>query len=385
MIELAYSARGRIESIILRAFSAAVALTGIEVVGNALIQNQYLEPWHWLFLVFVSGSHLGLVVNTWVNFNPRTWLILVATTPLPAIAVWPFLVGNPENLPNDYQPWIWWAMGMAAIAAVLGLPRWLGFSYLLLLPAIWFAFRLTQAGGEASIVRGLQDASLVFFLGAVFGSLILLMFSQGKEVDLANTKSLSVAIEKAQVDARERERGLVEALVHDRVLNTLILANRANSDSEFLSVAASAKQALLELQQPINSDDQAGISSLALFRALKKVAFEYSGVQTTTGGDGSLQIPPEVAQALTQATLQAVDNSRAHSGAEFTLVSLIASEDSVHIKVADNGRGFRPSKVPKNRLGLRLSIISRVEAVGGWATIQSQPGKGTSVVISWTS
>jgi signal transduction histidine kinase len=51
--------------------------------------------------------------------------------------------------------------------------------------------------------------------------------------------------------------------------------------------------------------------------------------------------------------------------------------------VKDNGRGFRPSRIPKNRLGLKLSIIGRMKSVGGRVFIDSSPGKGTNVIIEW--
>jgi signal transduction histidine kinase len=39
--------------------------------------------------------------------------------------------------------------------------------------------------------------------------------------------------------------------------------------------------------------------------------------------------------------------------------------------------------VPKTRLGLRLSIIGRVESVGGKVRIDSGPGRGTAIILDW--
>ena len=41
--------------------------------------------------------------------------------------------------------------------------------------------------------------------------------------------------------------------------------------------------------------------------------------------------------------------------------------------------------MPKNRLGLRLSIIGRVQAVGGKVFIDSKIGVGTNVIIEWAA
>lgn len=53
------------------------------------------------------------------------------------------------------------------------------------------------------------------------------------------------------------------------------------------------------------------------------------------------------------------------------------------VVVADDGVGFDPSAVPERRLGIRLSLMRRVSAVGGTATVHSAPGHGTRVEIPW--
>ena len=47
----------------------------------------------------------------------------------------------------------------------------------------------------------------------------------------------------------------------------------------------------------------------------------------------------------------------------------------------DEGRGFDRDLVPADRLGLRASVQERIAAVGGGATIWTQPGRGTSVML----
>jgi len=95
-------------------------------------------------------------------------------------------------------------------------------------------------------------------------------------------------------------------------------------------------------------------------------------------------LPAEVVAALTDATAQALSNSLAHAGRKATRkVRLKATEREIKIVVADDGVGFRPSRVAKNRLGLRISIIDRVEAIGGRVFIDSRIGQGTSIILEW--
>jgi signal transduction histidine kinase len=53
------------------------------------------------------------------------------------------------------------------------------------------------------------------------------------------------------------------------------------------------------------------------------------------------------------------------------------------IVIFDTGRGFRVSRIPASRLGLRLSIIDRVEKVGGRVFIDTKPGHGTNIILEW--
>jgi signal transduction histidine kinase len=99
-----------------------------------------------------------------------------------------------------------------------------------------------------------------------------------------------------------------------------------------------------------------------------------------------LPISSEIAQALTEATLQAVDNSIKHAGnASERVVRLRGQRSGLKIVVSDNGKGFRPSQVPKDRIGISSSIVARVTNVGGRVFIDSSPGAGTNVVVEWGS
>jgi len=52
--------------------------------------------------------------------------------------------------------------------------------------------------------------------------------------------------------------------------------------------------------------------------------------------------------------------------------------------VKDDGRGFNPRRVGIDRLGIRLTIVQRMEELpGGSATISASPGRGTVVALDW--
>ncbi len=112
--------------------------------------------------------------------------------------------------------------------------------------------------------------------------------------------------------------------------------------------------------------------------------FQWRGVsmQITGSVTGRYLLSAEVSEALLAATRACLENVVRHSGAASTEVELIADAEHVTVMVTDQGRGFDPSAVGSDRLGLRTSVVERMAAVGGSAKIWSAPGQGTSVIIS---
>ncbi|HEY7796408.1 MAG TPA: ATP-binding protein [Microbacteriaceae bacterium] len=385
MESLSYSARGNVEKIIFRAFSIAVFLTGIEIIGNAFFQSSYLMPTHWILVALVVSSQVGLLYGTWLGSKPRSWMIYHGVVPFVVMALWPFLATDGTSVPEDFRPWVWWAMGMSAISLSVAFRPPFSLLGAAGITAAWFFFSAEVYAGSIDFDRRIQDSVLVLMLGGVFGSLAGLIIQQFGKVDQANSDSLRDSVARAQQDAIERERGLVDALVHDRVLNTLLLASKAKHTGDYQSAADSAKQALRELSKMGSLNrERDSFSSLALFKALTAEAMEIEGVVVSSGGDGSVVVPAEVAEALTQAALQALENSRKHSGAPRSYLHTESGSGQIVISIKDYGKGFRASRVRKNRLGLKLSIIGRVEAVGGKAKIISTPGIGAEVILTWT-
>jgi signal transduction histidine kinase len=124
---------------------------------------------------------------------------------------------------------------------------------------------------------------------------------------------------------------------------------------------------------------------LGLFRALKQAAEQLipdAKVQILSGG--SVEIPAAVAEAITEALIQALDNVVRHAKASKVSLTLLSpNQGSVAIELRDDGVGFRLNRIPKDRIGVQTSILKRVEAVGARATIESSPGAGTMVRLEW--
>jgi signal transduction histidine kinase len=98
-----------------------------------------------------------------------------------------------------------------------------------------------------------------------------------------------------------------------------------------------------------------------------------------------------VATALAHAVREALANVAAHAGTGQAWVELrLGAGDGLEpgrleVIVRDKGAGFDPARTDAARLGVRRSIIERVTDWGGTASVQSAPGQGTEVRMSWVA
>ena len=82
-----------------------------------------------------------------------------------------------------------------------------------------------------------------------------------------------------------------------------------------------------------------------------------------------------------------VTNIRRHAGASEVTVRMRYYNGSYIVEVSDNGQGFSPEKVANNRMSpAHMGIIGmkeRAELLNGYLTIESGPGKGTTIRFSF--
>ena len=93
---------------------------------------------------------------------------------------------------------------------------------------------------------------------------------------------------------------------------------------------------------------------------------------------GERETPLEVEQALFRVAQEALANVARHSGAGYAELDLVYTRDTVTLRVADDGRGFDPSRNPGGGFGLQ-SMRERLVKLDGHVNVESAPGKGTRV------
>lgn len=174
---------------------------------------------------------------------------------------------------------------------------------------------------------------------------------------------------------RETERAEIAAHLHDSVLQTLALIQKnAQSPSDVIRLARAQER---ELREWIYQD--AEHNSGALVERVKTVCAEAEdlygqAVEVVAVGDAELT---ERGSALVQAVREAVLNGARHGGTTVS-VYVEAGQKSVDVFVKDRGPGFDLAAVPADRLGVRESVVGRMQRNGGTAEIISS-AEGTEV------
>jgi len=175
---------------------------------------------------------------------------------------------------------------------------------------------------------------------------------------------------------RSQERADIAAHLHDSVLQTLALIQKAaTTPAEVTRLARSQER---ELRTWLYAG---GASEGSLTAALRAVAADVEAahqipVDVVTVGD--LELDPR-SSALVAAAREAVVNAARHSAATSIDVFAEVEPALVTVFVRDRGCGFDPAEVPADRHGLSGSVMGRMARHGGSASVRSAAGEGTEV------
>ena len=386
--QLSSAASSKLEQLIRRLFALTITLASVETFANAFGQFELLTLYGQATVWVLLATVMVIIASTWSRIGSDRFLYVYGALSFLYMVSWPLAILDPALLPSEFQPWIWWVIGMGVVAMGVVAKPWVSLLYLFLTTVIWFFLNTSYYGGGADPIVTLQDSTYIFLFGGTILGLFILVRDSVKKVDLANSAVIKAAVSQASTDATERERQRIDALVHDRVLNTLLLAAKAKTKDDEQSAAKLAKEAIASLRQAQKDPDvSATVTQLGLFRALKRVAEQMNQeIEIEILSGGTEPIPQQVAQALTEATIQAIDNAGRHSKAESIRLSLRSLDpNGVRIELADSGVGFRLDRIPRDRIGVKTSIFARLEAVRGRASVKTAPGEGTTVSLEWTA
>jgi signal transduction histidine kinase len=339
-----------------------------------------------VLLIVADGIGAAAYVGLWLILSPRaeapnrrewgqlaayaaltgglsllTWLTRLSQT---SWAIWPVVAGGigvgilwQQADPERRRRWVrtttgsWRALWLRSILGTL----------LVVGGIVAFLAERVHAGQAGQVLLG----SVVMLAGVVV-ILAPWLLRLWRELDAERRERI-----------RSQERAEVAAHVHDSVLHTLTLIQRNAQDPREVQRLARAQERDLRawLYQP--KED----ASRDLAAAVREVAAEVEDahgvpIEVVCVGDCPLD---EKLGTLLQAAREAMVNAAKYAETPSVSVYAECNPDEVAVFVRDRGKGFDLDAIPEDRMGVRGSIIGRMERNGGKATIRTAPGEGTEV------
>ena len=217
-------------------------------------------------------------------------------------------------------------------------------------------------GGSLSLAR---DVTIAALLGVVGIAIVVGPWIYRLTEELADERAERV---------RTQERADVAAHLHDSVLQTLALIQKHPDQAARL-----ARSQERDLRSWLYAGETADESSVA--SALRATAAEVEdayGITVDVVAVGDCQLV-ESLRPVVAAAREATTNAAKHAGVARVDIYAEVTGDAVDVFVRDRGVGFDPDQTPEDRLGVRRSIVDRMQRHGGKAEIRSAPGEGTEV------
>lgn len=296
------------------------------------------------------------------------------------------------RLPGTQLPWIINTITVATTMVAIALPFLSAWVYLFTMATIsGFVRYLSYGGADPSVA--FQDSVMIVLISGFMMALVQLTLRAGREQDNAAFAAQEAAAAAAASETLERQRTRYHAFTHDDVLATLLAASQDGARPSGVT-KRSARRALEKMDQFRDDVPVPGWLTLSELETQLRTAAAAAGLplQSTlsSGTGGDLRIPVEVCDALTEAQTEAIRNSLRHGNwpdgrAVHRQARASEKAGTIEVVIADDGRGFNPRRVRIDRLGVRLSILQRVNSQpGGVASILAARGAGTIVTLRWT-
>ena len=198
----------------------------------------------------------------------------------------------------------------------------------------------------------------------------------------------------AALRAQEQERARVARDLHDEVnqsLTGLLLRLEAVREAaspelepEIAGTKALANQAMRELLALARQLRPTALDDLGLTAAISGQVDQIAGgeIEATFSQEGDFSdLGDDVQLVVYRVAQEALTNAARHSGAAQIAVTLRRDdENGIELEVADDGRGFAFDD-SEGGLGI-AGMRERALLIGGELTIESRPGRGTTVRLT---
>jgi len=386
-VQRAGFAAERVFGLLAFALSIAALVLLLLNLPTAIAQGPVLS-WGWVSFS-IAAAGLPQLISLVSSGRTRPSVIRLiwgvsALLLLVAYATAPVALGNSRLSGSLGLPWLVQLAVVAGCSAAVAWPTKYAIAYGVLLQIA--LFNLVRYVAEPFPGQAMGEAVEQLFVVTFFMCPAVALRKASQLLDQTIISAVLEAQASSTSELRRYARQRLEMIVHDRLIAAL------------LSYASDVRpeQAIVEAQEALAAIDQARTVPLSqVERPPQKFAWELQAITTQFDPDAafdhvvetSLPIPADVAEAVLEATSEALRNSTRHAPHERVAtrqVRLEISDDGLEVVVLDDGDGFDLRGVNQARLGIRSGIEGRLRAVrGGDARVSSQVGYGTTVVMRW--
>ena len=198
---------------------------------------------------------------------------------------------------------------------------------------------------------------------------------------------------RTQLEIQEQTFSYISREIHDNIgqILSLVRLNLSTfSDKvdrgKFDSTDELLGKAIQDLRSLSHSLQTNRIQDIGLVESTRQLlsTLEKTGTYTTqmhvsdnfTGMDNNADL------IMFRMIQEIVNNIIKHAQASSIIIDLSGTEQQVFLKITDNGIGFDVHKLKTSGMGIGLSnIFSRAKMINATVDIQSEPGKGTTILL----
>ena len=267
---------------------------------------------------------------------------------------------------------------------------------------------LSGAIGEAAAVDAMRLGVADYLLKDNIGRLPHVI-ARAIEVAEARRAREQAAAELAESERRlaeltehlqtsiEQERAAIAREIHDDIGGALTAVkfdlawigrhSESNAMRGHAGAAVDMLQHAIDASQRIMMNLRPPILDQGLVAAVQWLAESFerrTGVATRVAtSPATAELPPAVQLVAYRTAQEALTNVSKYAAASLVRIDLGDTEGTLTLEVTDNGVGMdlAASRAKPRSFGLR-GLQERARTVGGWLDISSQPGRGTSIILS---
>ncbi|MEU6675125.1 GAF domain-containing sensor histidine kinase [Streptomyces sp. NPDC046853] len=221
---------------------------------------------------------------------------------------------------------------------------------------------------------------------------LLTILAQHAAIALTNARLYERSRELTIAEERSRLAHELHDAVSQKLFSLRLTAQAAaalvdrdpsRAKGELQQVAVLAAEAADELRSAVVELRPAALDEdglVATLRTHTQVLDRAHSAEVTFESCAVRALPAAQEEAMLRVAQEALHNALRHSGAERVGVTLVRRGAGAVLRVTDDGGGFDPRGI--RRAGRHLGLVSmrdRASGVGGRLTVESEPGKGTTI------